>query len=73
MKRVIRRVSASSDARFTRSLYFTPNEVVELLTQIKELKDCRIAHTESRDGSVEFIIGNSAYYITKSDEEGFSV
>lgn len=73
MKRVIRRVSASDDARFAKSINFTPNEVVELLTQIQELKDCKIAHTEGRDGSVEFMIGNSVYHITKSDEEGFSM
>lgn len=65
MKRLIRNnIKASSN--ITSSNYvFTPTEVVDLLSQIEELKDCLVTVNEIANGLV-FTIGNVTYDVAMS-------
>lgn len=59
MKR-LRRIVAT-DENYNTDIQFTPEEVCELLSQIEELRNCEIDTMSYSDGSVEFIIGETAY------------
>lgn len=69
MKRVVRNITVSNEFPFNTDIYFTPDEVRQLLLQIDEMKNCNIALKHSVDGTVEFIIGNSVYCISNRNEE----
>lgn len=49
------------------TLLFTPAALMDLLTQIEELKDKEIEINESSDGSISLKIGESTYNIDSSD------
>lgn len=49
------------------TLLFTPAALMDLLTQIEELKDKEIEINESSDGSILLMIGESTYNIDSSD------
>ena len=49
------------------TLLFTPAAIMDLLTQIEELKDKEIEINESSDGSISLQIGDSTYKIDSSD------
>jgi len=49
------------------TLLFTPAALMDLLTQIEELKDKEIEINESSDGSISLQIGESTYKINSSD------
>lgn len=70
MKRLLRNITASNEIPSNSNILFTPDDVRQLLLQIDELKNCNITLTQSEDGSVEFIIGNSAYYVFQGNEGG---
>lgn len=63
MKRLKRNVSASSDI-VNNEVMFTPDDIIELLSHIDELKNTNISLTETPDGILEFTIGNSAYQMS---------
>lgn len=44
---------------------YTADEIIELLSQIKELDDYDVYCSKSNDGKVTFVVGNSAYHITE--------
>ena len=49
------------------TLLFTPAALMDLLTQVEELKDKEIEINESSDGSISLKIGESTYNIDSSD------
>lgn len=59
MKR-LRRIVAT-DENYNTDIQFTPDEICELLSQIEELRNCEVDTMSYSDGSVEFIIGETAY------------
>ena len=59
MKR-LRRIVAT-DENYNTDIRFTPDGICELLSGIEELKNCEIDTMSYSDGSVEFIIGDTAY------------
>lgn len=49
------------------TLLFTPAALMDLLTQIEELKDKEIEINESSDGSISLKVGESTYKINSAD------
>lgn len=65
MKKLIKRVYATTEP-VTNSIddyTFTTDNVVEILSQIKELKDRSIALEATPDGKVQIIVGEDLYEI----------
>ncbi len=65
MKKLIKRVYATTEP-VTNSIddyTFTADNVVEILSQIKELKDRSIALEATPDGKVQLIVGEDLYEI----------
>ena len=62
MKRLIRADAAIYANQPPR---FTPDEIVQLLSRIEELKDLDIAHDETPDGILEFHVGDYTYQIIR--------
>lgn len=62
MKRYRKPVNAASSVRSNRRI-FTPEEVAQFLSQIKELQGYDILLNETEDGSIQFTIGDSVYSI----------
>lgn len=56
----LRRIVAM-DENYNTDIRFTPDEICELLSEIEELRNCEIDTMSYLDGSVEFIIGETAY------------
>lgn len=48
-------------------IVFTPSGLLELLTQIDELKDVNIGISETVDGDLQLQVGESTYQIDTSD------
>lgn len=69
MKRVIKSITASHEMPVHKNMYFTPEDVVQLLLQIEELQSCDVVLTQSADGSAAFMIGNSVYYLSDENNE----
>lgn len=44
---------------------FTADDIVDLLSQIEELKDRDVYCSKSSDGNTTFVVGNSAYRIVE--------
>ena len=49
-------------------LVFTPASLLDLLSQIDELKDLDVGLTETIDGKIQLQVGNSVYIIGDSAE-----
>ena len=65
MKKLIKRVYATTEP-VTNSIddyTFTADNVVEILSQIKELKDRSIALEATPDGKVKLIVGEDLYEV----------
>lgn len=54
-------------------LIFTPASIVDLLSQIDELKDVNIGISETIDGLIQLQIGNSIYIIEDGDATDVTV
>lgn len=67
MKRVI--TSSVAKWRDSNDLQrkYTSDEIVDLLSQIEELKDYNVYCSKSSDGSTTFIVGKSAYKIVEDE------
>lgn len=48
-------------------LLFTPASLIDLLSQIDELKEYDVGITETSDGSLQLTIGDSSYTINSTD------
>lgn len=48
-------------------LLFTPAAVLDVLTQIDELKDVDVGITENSDGTIQLTVGGSIYEIRDND------
>lgn len=65
MKRVITSsVAKWRDSKDVQARY-TADDIVNLLSQIDELKDRNVYCSKSSDGNTTFIVGNSAYRIVE--------
>ncbi|WP_294653228.1 hypothetical protein [uncultured Ruminococcus sp.] len=65
MKKLIKRVYATNES-VTNSIddyTFTADNVVEILSQIKELKDRSIALEATSDGKVQITVGEDLYEV----------
>ena len=65
MKKLIRSVKASEELPVYSDLY-TPEDLLELLSQITELGESPVGMLPAEDGSVLFTIGDSDYQILSS-------
>lgn len=65
MKKFIRSVKASEELPVYSDLY-TPEDLLELLSQITELGESPVGMLPVEDGSVLFTIGDSDYQILSS-------
>lgn len=65
MKKLIKRVYATTEPVINsiHDYTFTADNVVEILSQIKELKDRSIALEATPDGKVQLIVGEDLYEI----------
>ena len=63
MKRVIRSSVAKWQDNSEAQRKYTADEIVDLLSQIEELKDYTVYCSKSNDGTTTFFVGNSAYKI----------
>ena len=65
MKKLIKRVYATTEpvSNSIDDYTFTADNVVEILSQIKELKDRSIALEATPDGKVQLIVGEDLYEI----------
>ena len=52
---------------------FTPAAVLDLLSQIDELKDLSVGVSETLDGGLQVTVGDSVYEIAASDAEDVEV
>lgn len=55
------------------SILFTPASLIDLLSKIDELADLNISLTESLDGNIQLVIGDSVYDIDTSEATEISV
>lgn len=62
MKRVKRRVY-SATSPFDDKISFKPTEVLQLLSQIEELKNKDMSIEEAPSGNMQFVIDNAIYEI----------
>lgn len=62
MKRYRKNIFTATDIEDSQQL-FTPKEVAELLSEIKELKNCKVSIKRTPDNELEYIVGDSAYQI----------
>lgn len=74
MVRVIRASTESPRMDFTSTptrddilKALTPQELVEFLQQIVELRDLEISYEETEDGKMAFCIGDLVYVLTKEE------
>ena len=65
MKRVISNSVAKWKDRNDIQYKYTADEIVDLLSQIEELKDRNVYCSKSSDGNTTFVVGNSAYRIVE--------
>lgn len=65
MKKLIHSVKASEELPVYSDLY-TPEDLLELLSQITELGESPVGMLPTEDGSVLFTIGDSDYQILSS-------
>lgn len=66
MKRVITSsVSKWRDKNDVQAMY-TADDIVDLLSQIDELKDRNVYCSKSSDGNTTFVVGNAAYRIVEN-------
>lgn len=62
MKKLKRRICASNNPLANENI-ITPMEVIELLSQLPELKGCKVSLQNSSTGSLLFAIGNNLYEV----------
>ena len=67
MKRVIRSSVAKWQDNGNVQCKYTADEIVDLLSQIEELKDYNVYCSKSSDGTTTFFVGNSAYKIVADE------
>ena len=65
MKKIIRSVNASSQVTSSQNskgvLIFTPEDIIELLSQIPELQDLKMGFRESPDGNLQLAVGDTEF------------
>ena len=62
MKRYRKNIFTATDIEDSQRL-FTPKEVAELLSEIRELKNYKVSIKRTPDNELEYIVGDSAYQI----------
>lgn len=67
MKKLKRPICASNNPLANKCV-ITPNDVVKLLTQIPELKNCNVSLKDSRTGAILLIVGEHSYKITEAQQ-----
>ena len=65
MKRVIRSSVVKWQDNSEVQCKYTADEIVDLLSQIEELKDYTVYCSKPSDGTTTFFVGNSAYKIAE--------
>lgn len=60
MKRLIRNNIYATSNLFNNRIMFNPDDIVNLLSEIEQLKDCEITVTENTDG-LNLTVGDYVY------------
>ncbi len=63
MKRLIRNNIYAANTLCNNKIMFTPDDIVSLLSEIEQLKDCKITVTENTDG-LKLTVGDYVYELS---------
>lgn len=63
MKRLIRNNIYAASTLCNNKIMFTPENIVDLLSEIDQLKDCKITVTETKDG-LKLTVGDYVYELS---------
>ncbi len=63
MKRLIRNNICATNTLSNNKIMFTIDDIVSLLSEIEQLKDCKITVTENTDG-LKLTVGDYVYELT---------
>lgn len=67
------RSSVKEDVNMNSPILFTPSALLDLLSQVDELKDCKLSVTETADNNLQLQINDSVYCIDCDDAEDVNV